>query len=179
MSSSENHDRSKKIEGPTRIKNPDVIFQIIVLISSIFLLVIAKDYPARARIFPELLLYVLIILCCIYLFSKAFSSKLFQFFVTPGPPETDEGTVTLRKLSKARFYRGWLSIGITVGVFALFGFVFAVPVYFMSYFFFLGREKNFLKIASIALVTTAVVYIIFGHFLGVPISRGVLFGWNP
>ena len=179
MSSLENHDRSKTIKGLTWIKNPDVIFQIIVLISSIFLLVITRSYPARARIFPELLLYVIILLCCIYLFSKTFSSKLFQFFVTPGPPETDEGTVTLRKLSKARFYRGWLSIGITVGVFALFGFVFAIPVYFMSYFFFLGREKNFFKIVTIALVTTGVVYIIFGYFLGVPISRGVLFEWKP
>ena len=169
----------KKIKRLSWIKNPDVIFQVIVLGSCIFLLMITKSYPARARIFPELLLYVIIILCCIYLFSKAFSHKLFQFFITPGPLETDEGTLTSRKLSKTRFYRGWLSIGITVGVFALFGFVFAVPVYFMSYFFFLGREKNFYKIVTIALVTTGVVYVIFGYFLGVPISRGVLFEWKP
>jgi predicted branched-subunit amino acid permease len=67
----------------------------------------------------------------------------------------------------------------TVAAFGLFGFVFAIPVYFMSYFFLLGREKNFYKIATIALVTTGVVYIIFGYFLGVPISRGVLLEWKP
>ncbi len=169
----------KNIKRLSLIKNPDVIFQIIVLGSCIFLLIITKSYPARARIFPELLLYVIMILCCIYLFFKVFSPKLFQFFVTPESLETDEETATLRKLSKTRFYRGWLSIGITVAVFALLGFVFAIPVYFMSYFFFLGQEKNLLKIASIALVTTAVVYLIFGYFLGLPMTRGVLFDWKP
>jgi len=169
----------KNIKRLPWIKNPDVIFQIIVLSSCIFLLMITKSYPARARIFPELLLYVIIILCCIYLFSKVFSPKLFKFFVSPEPLQTDEETVTLRKLSKTRFYRGWLSIGMTVAVFALFGFVFAIPVYFMSYFFFLGQEKNLLKIVSIALVTAAMVYLIFGYCLGLPITRGVLFDWKP
>jgi hypothetical protein len=161
------------------IKNPDVIFQIIVLISSIFLLLITRSYPARARLFPEILLCVIAILSCAYLSFRAFSSKLFQFFVTPELPGSEEGTGAVRKASITRFYRGWLSIGITVGVFALVGFVFAVPVYFMSYFFLLGREKNFLKIAGIALVTTVVVYIIFGYFLGVPITRGILLEWKP
>src|SRR4030042_4248096 len=104
----------KNIKRLSLIKNPDVVFQLIVLVSCIFLLIIAKSYPARARLFPELILYVIMILCCIYLFSKVFSPKLFKFFVSPEPLEIDEETATLKKLSKTRFYRGWLSIGITV-----------------------------------------------------------------
>ncbi|MFB3885128.1 MAG: tripartite tricarboxylate transporter TctB family protein [Thermodesulfobacteriota bacterium] len=179
MNSSENQDRSKKNEGLTWIRNPDVIFQIIVLIASVFLLVITRSYPAKARIFPQILLSIIAILCCAYLSFKVFSPRLFQFFVTPESPGGEEEAEATRQSSTSRFYRGWLAIGITVGIFALFGFVFAIPVYFISYFFLLGRKKNFLKIAGIALATTAAVYIIFGYFLGVPISRGFLFGWKP
>ncbi len=167
----------KKTTGLAFFRDPDIIFQLIVFCSSISLSIITRTYPLETRVFPEILLYVIIFLSGSQLLMKFFFPKLLLHFDAPGAEDDDDDEVVrARDLSSSRFYKSWLAIGIVIAVFILFGFVFTIPVYFMVYAIFLGQQKNLMKLAVIALMTTGVIYIIFGYFLYVPMIGGLFLG---
>lgn len=167
----------KKMSRLSMLKKADTIFQVTVLACSVILAVVTQTYPARTRVFPELILYTLIFLSGTCLFLKFVSPRFLQYLVAPEPEEEeDDEVIRARRLSAIRFYWGWLTIGISVSVLILFGFVFSIPVYFITYTLFLGNRKNLLEVTLVALFTTAMVYLIFGYFLYLPMVGGLLFG---
>jgi ABC-type glycerol-3-phosphate transport system permease component len=84
--------------------------------------------------------------------------------------------VRAKKLTASRFYLGCLGFGIAIAAVILFGFIFMVPVYFIFYTLFLGDKKNLIKVTITALAIAALVYLIFGYFMDIPMTKGLLFG---
>ena len=155
-------------------KDADVIFQLVILGSSIFFLIITWSYPKGTRDFPEVLLYSIIFLCLVYLVFRFFFPKYFLYLVTPESEEDEDEVVRARNLTKNRFYLGWVTIGISVSILILFGFIFLIPVYFTTYTLLLGHRKALVRVSLVGLIITGVVYMIFGYFLYLPMIGGLL-----
>ena len=79
----------KKMSRLSMLKKADTIFQVTVLACSVILAVVTQTYPARTRVFPELILYTLIFLSGTCLFLKFVSPRFLQYLVAPEPEEED------------------------------------------------------------------------------------------
>jgi hypothetical protein len=73
----------------------------------------------------------------------------------------------------SRYYRSWLCIGGSILIGYLFGFLFVVPVAFLSYGLMLGEKKKFFSLIILRGVMTAFFYVGFYQVLHIPVLKGV------
>ena len=153
-------------------KKGEVLFLLIIFFFMLVVLRESSTYPSDTRAFPRLIILGTLILSVILLAVTFFMPSVKKAVVTP-EPDGDEGSSTEWK-TRGRFYRGWLSIITSLVAAFLFGFIFFIPVSFISYTVLLGRKRVLVKAVLLSLVTAAVVYIVFDRFLGIPTMRGLL-----
>lgn len=152
-------------------KNGDVLFLLAVFLIFLFFLKDSFNYPKDSRSFPDVIILSTLILSGFLLVVYFFFPSLKRTIVSPEP----EGGETHREWkTRGRFYRGWLSIIISILAAFLFGFLLLIPVSFISYTLLLGRKGMLLKVLLLALATTFLVYVVFDRFLGIPMMRGYL-----
>ncbi len=153
------------------LRKGDVLFLLTIFLIFLFFLKESFNYPTESSTFPKLIILGTLILSGSLLLVFFFFPSLKRTIVSPEP----EGEKTQREWkTRGRFYRGWLSIAISILTAFLFGFLFLIPASFISYTLLLGRKRMFLKILFLALATTFLVYVVFDRFLGIPTIRGYL-----
>lgn len=153
-------------------KSGDVLFLLAIFLIFLFFLKESFNYPTESSSFPKLIILGTLILSGSLLLVYFFFPSLKRTIVSP-EPEVERETQREWK-TRGRFYRGWLSIAISILTAFLFGFLFLIPASFISYTLLLGRKGMFLKILLLSLATTLLVYIAFDRFLGIPTMRGYL-----
>lgn len=156
-------------------KKGDVLFLLVIFLIFLILLRDSFNYPSESRGFPELIILSTLILSGSLLIVYFFIPTLKRVLVSP---EIVGGEEMRREWgTRGRFFRGWISIGISLLAAFFFGFVFLIPASFISYTLLLGRKGVFAKIFLLSVATAVLVYMVFGHFLGVPMMRGFLWTW--
>jgi hypothetical protein len=153
-------------------KKGETLFLLVIFLFFLFVLRESSTYPADTRAFPRLIILGTLILSVILLFITFFMPSVKGTVVAP-EPEGDEGTSGAWR-TRGRFYRGWLSIFMSLVTAFLFGFIFFIPVSFISYTLLLGRKRMLVKTLLLSVATAVVVFIAFDHFLGIPTMRGLL-----
>jgi hypothetical protein len=154
------------------LRKGDVLFLLAIFLIFLFFLKESFNYPHESRSFPEVIILSTLILSGILLVVYFFFPSLKNTIVSPEPEGEREAQREWK--TRGRFYRGWLSIAISILTAFLFGFLFLIPASFISYTLLLGRKGMFLKILLLSLATTLLVYIVFDRFLGIPTMRGYL-----
>lgn len=152
-------------------KKGEVLFLLSIFLFFLILLQESFSYPFDSRSFPELIILCTLILSGILLVVTFFIPGLRNLMILPEPKGEERFSKEWRR---GRFYWGWLSIIIALLSAFLFGFIFLIPASFISYTLLLGRRSMFLKVLALSIVTTIVLYLLFDHFLGIPMMRGVL-----
>jgi len=153
-------------------KKGEVLFLLVVFFFLLFVLRESLTYPSDTRSFPQLIIFGTLFLCAVLLMVTFFMPSVKETVVTPEPEGNPEVSTGWR--TKGRFYRGWLSIITSLVAAFLFGFIFFIPVSFISYTVLLGRRQMLVKAVLLSVVTAVVVYIAFDRFLGIPTMRGLL-----
>ena len=141
----------------------------------LFLLIILREsstYPSDTRSFPQLIILGTLVLSVILLVVTFFMPSVKDAVVAPEPGGDEESSGEWR--TRGRFYRGWLSIITSLVAAFLLGFIFFIPVSFISYTLLLGRKRMIVKTLLLSVATAVVVFIAFDHFLGIPTMRGFL-----
>jgi len=152
-------------------KKGNVLFPLFIFLIFLFLLKESFNYSSDSRAFPKLIILSTLILSGSLLSMYIFFPSLKNIIVSP---ESGEKGTERKWETRARFYRGWMSIVISLLAAFLFGFVFLIPASFISYTLLLGRKGVLLKIFLLSLVTTVIVYIVFDRILGIPTMRGFI-----
>jgi hypothetical protein len=152
-------------------KKGDVLFPLFIFLIFLFLLKECFNYSSDSRAFPKLIIMGTLILSGSLLSMYIFFPSLKNIIVSP---ESGEKGAERKWETRARFYRGWMSIVISLMAAFLFGFVFLIPASFISYTLLLGRKGVLLKILLLSLVTAVMVYMVFDRILGIPTMRGFI-----
>ena len=153
-------------------KKGEVLFLLAIFLFFLIVLRESSTYPSDTRSFPALIIAGTLILCGILLVVTFFVPSVKDAVVAP-EPEGDEGSSGEWK-TRGRFYRGWLSIITSLVAAFLVGFIFFIPVSFISYTLLLGRKRMLVKTVLLSVATAVVVFIAFDRFLGIPTMRGLL-----
>ncbi|MEI9479279.1 MAG: tripartite tricarboxylate transporter TctB family protein [Deltaproteobacteria bacterium] len=153
-------------------KKGEVLFLLAIFLFFLIVLRESSTYPSDTRSFPALIIAGTLILCGILLVVTFFVPSVKEAVVAP-EPEGDEGSSREWK-TRGRFYRGWLSIITSLVAAFLVGFIFFIPVSFISYTLLLGRKRMLVKTVLLSVATAVVVFIAFDRFLGIPTMRGLL-----
>ncbi len=159
----------------SQFKKGDVQFLLIIFLIFSILLRNSFQYPLESRTFPQLIILVTLILSGGLLAVHLFAPTIRDILIVP-EPEGDQAP-PLSPQNNCRFWRGWLSIAISLVVAFFFGFIFLIPASFISYVLLLGRKTMFIKILLLSLGTVLLVYILFDRFLGIPTMHGFLLTW--
>ena len=121
---------------------------------------LALDFPQRARWLPlgtSLPGFLLVVWCFLRLFRSG-----------------EEKATAKKEVRRLRgFYGLLLTLILAVGAAMIGGFLYAVPLSFLT-FVLISEGWGKLWLASlISLVATVVTYLLFGQFLGIPLTRGI------
>lgn len=151
-----------------KLKNPIFLFNAFVLLAFISLAVMANHYPEEARAFPNFVLTIGIGVITLWMLIYFFLPSCMRFIeVQEEKEETSSG-------SSRRFYQGLFCIGFPILVGFLCGFIFLVPLAFLSYGVSLGDRKKLLSLAVVMAVTTILLFVGFDYILHIPLRKGIL-----
>ncbi len=153
-------------------KKGEVLFLLFIFLFFLFLLKESFSCPSESRAFPKLIILGTLILSGSLLIVYFFIPALKRVLVSPEAGGKEE--IYREWGTRRRFYRGWMSIGISLLTAFFFGFVFLIPAFFISYTLLLGRKRMLMKTLFLSLVTAVFLYIVFDHFLGIPMMHGFL-----
>lgn len=149
------------------------IFLLAILALFLFFLYEVASYPEDPRTFPLLVIVATLVLTG----GKLLFGGLGQFFQCKTGGANNQGDHESLWRDKRRALRTWISIGLSLLVGFIFGFIFFIPVFFIAYVLLLGRRKMLTKVIFLSLGSALVVYLLFDRFLQIPTVRGVLGGW--
>jgi hypothetical protein len=151
-----------------KFKNPPFLFNLLLMIIFLVLAVVARDFSDRARIYPQLVLWIGISILGIWLSVYLFFPTLMRFLEAQA--ELDEEEMG----QSGPLYRAWGCILGSVVLGCLLGFLWAVPTAILSYGLLLG-ERAKLKIQVVYAATlTALFYVAFHVVLSLPVLTGIL-----
>jgi hypothetical protein len=151
-----------------KLKNPVFLFNGLVLAAFVCFAAAASGYPEDARRFPNFVLTIGIAVIAFWMAIYFFFPSFMKFIEVQ--EEKEEGTVG----SAQRYYKGLFCIGCSLLAGFLFGFIFFVPLTFLSYGVLLGDRKKLISLILVAAVTTVLLYFGFDCLLHIPLRKGVL-----
>ena len=151
-----------------KFKNPPFLFNLFLMIVFIALAVVARDFSDRARIYPQLVLWIGIVVLGIWLSVYVFFPTLLRFLEAQAEPDEEE------EGQSGRLYRAWGCILGSVVLGCLLGFLWAVPVAVVSYGYLLGDRAKLRMQWVYAVALTALFYIGFYVILSLPVLTGIL-----
>ncbi len=135
----------------------------------------ARSFPADARQFPQLMAVISLLFTIIAL-AIDFGDKNEVHGEISDVDDTelkvlDEDT---KRFRRKRYYLAWAIILISTGVGFAFGFLFCALCLLLGFALVFGsREKRVFNLV-VAVVTTVVVYLVFGMLMKVPLVGGLL-----
>ena len=153
---------------PKKLKEPVFLFNAFLLGAFIFMDRQASGFPERAQKFPKFVLGIGILTLGFWMAAYLFFPALLRFTEEQADKE-EQGPE-----NGARYYWSWLCIAGSILVGYLFGFLFVVPVGFLSYGLILGEKKKLLSLAMVMVVMTLCFYVGFYRILHIPLLSGVL-----
>jgi hypothetical protein len=128
---------------------------------------LASHFSERAKKFPKLVLGIGILTLTLWMMAYFIFPALLKFIEAQA--QKDEASAG----NTSRYYRSWLCIGGSILTGYLFGFLFVVPVAFLSYGLMLGEKKKFFSLIMLTLVMTAFFYVGFYRVLHIPVLKGL------
>ena len=153
---------------PKKIKDPVFLFNGSLLGIFILLNFVANHFSERAKKFPKFVLGIGILTLTFWMIAYFIFPALLKFIEAQAEKEDEwEG-------NRSRYYRSWLCIAGSILTGYLFGFIFVVPVAFLSYGLILGERKKWVSLITLMLVMTACFYVGFYQILHIPVLKGVL-----
>jgi len=151
-----------------RFKTLPFFFNLSLLILFIALEVAASGFSDRARIYPQLVLALGILVLAIWFVVDLFFPSLMRFLEAQAEPDEEDGG------QSGRFYRAWGCILGSVILGCLLGFLWAVPVAVVSYGVLLGDRTKLRMQFVYAAVLTALFYVAFYIVLSLPVLTGII-----
>jgi amino acid permease len=151
-----------------KLKNSIFLFNALVLLAFVSLAVMANHYPEGARVFPNFILAIGIGVITLWMLFYFFLPSFMRFI------EVQEEKEENASGSSLRFYQALLCIGFPILVGYLCGFIFLVPLAFLSYGLSLGDKKKLLSLVIVIAVTTILLFIGFDYILRIPLRKGIL-----
>jgi hypothetical protein len=151
-----------------KLKNSILLFNAFVLLAFVSLAVMASHYSEGARAFPNFVLTIGIGVITLWMLIYFFFPSSMRFI------EVQEEKEELPPGSSLRFFQGLLCIGFPILVGYLCGFIFLVPLAFLSYGLSLGDKKKLLSLIIVMAVTTVLLFIGFDYILHIPLRKGIL-----
>jgi len=120
----------KKIRDPVFLFNGSLL-GIFILMNSL-----ANHFSERAKKFPKFVLGIGILTLTVWMIAYFIFPALLKFIEAQAQKDEESAG------NPSRYYRSWLCIGGSILTGYLFGFLFAVPVAFMSYALILGERRS-------------------------------------
>lgn len=151
-----------------KLKNSIFLFNALVLLAFVSLAVMANHYPEGARVFPNFILAIGIGVITLWMLFYFFLPSFMRFIEVQEEKEENPSGSSLR------FYQALLCIGFPILVGYLCGFIFLVPLAFLSYGLSLGDKKKLLSLVIVIAVTTILLFIGFDYILRIPLRKGIL-----
>jgi Na+-driven multidrug efflux pump len=151
-----------------KLKNSIFLFNALVLLAFVSLAVMANHYPEGARVFPNFILAIGIGVITLWMLFYFFLPSFMRFIEVQEEKEENPSGSSLR------FYQALLCIGFPILVGYLCGFIFLVPLAFLSYGLSLGDKKKLLSLVIVMAVTTILLFIGFDYILHIPLRKGIL-----
>jgi hypothetical protein len=152
----------KKIKDPVFLFNGCLLGVFIVMNS------LASHFSERAKKFPKFVLGIGILTLTFWMIAYFVFPALLKFIEAQAQKDEESAE------NRSRYYRAWLCIGGSILVGYLFGFIFVVPVAFLSYGLILGDKKRLVSLVTLMLVLTAFFYFGFYQVLHIPVLKGVI-----
>ena len=178
------------------LKTPETIFKLCLLAFFLMLMWMGRGYPAKSRLFPEILggitvLFIIISFVQAFLKPNGVEKKV-EVMEPESPPSNireeqlrrlkeveeqaeDAGYAVLEEaLRKRRLAQSIVIILVSLVIGYLGGFLLTVPFYFITFGLLQGEKRHALRYVIIALAITAATYFSFTTLMAVPLLNGVL-----
>jgi hypothetical protein len=158
-----------------QFKSLDVWFKVVLLSLFAAFFVLAIPYPQDSKQFPQLLAAVSFILTAVALAMDFFPGQVAVGEI--GDVDDTELKVldeATRLARRRRFYLAWAIILVSAGAGFLGGFLFSTVLLFAGFGFAFGSRENRVRDAVIAIAMTALIYVVFGKIMAVPLLDGIL-----
>jgi hypothetical protein len=155
-----------------KLKNPIFLFNGLVLAAFVSFAAAASRYSEGAKKFPNFVLTIGIGVIALWMAIYFFFPSFMRFIEVQ--EENEEGVVG----STQRYYKGLLCIGSSLLAGFLFGFIFFVPLTFLSYGILLGERRKLVSLIIVMAVTTVLLYLGFDCVLHIPLRKGILLDWG-
>ncbi len=150
-----------------KFKDPVFLFNGSLLGIFILMHSLASHFSERAKKFPKLVLGIGILTLTFWMIAYFIFPALLKFIEAQAQKDEESAG------NRSRYYWSWLCIGGSILMGYLFGFLFVVPVAFLSYGLILGERKKFFSLITLMLVMTAFFYFGFHQVLHIPVLKGV------
>ncbi len=148
-------------------------FALLVVFSAFYLL--ALPFPELARQFPQMLAVLSIALTVIALGLDFTRKQAVQGEIS----DVDDTELKVvdedsRRFRRKRYYQTWAIILVSTGVGFLIGFLFSALCLLAGFALVFGTRDKLTGNLIIAVVTTLLVYLVFGMLMQVPLVGGIL-----
>ena len=158
-----------------KLKSIEVWFKIALLFVFSGFFILAMPYPQESRQFPQLLAAISLILTL-----AALAIDFLRVQVLAGEIAAVDDTelkvldAATRRARRGRFYQAWTILLVATAAGFLGGFLFSTVFLFIGFGLAFGRRENLIRSIIIAVAMTALVYLVFGRVMAVPLLNGVM-----
>jgi hypothetical protein len=178
--------RQATVDSPPRARVADVAISLALLVVFVAAYLAARDWPFKARLFPDMITIAGMALSAIKLVSSGLQlhrQRRGSGLATPAPrrdededEDEDEGDASLEYVFAEASPREWARAlawitGFFVALYAL-GVFITVPAFAFAYLRFAGRI-GWLGAGIYAAVAGGVIWLVFDHLLFVPMPAGI------
>jgi len=171
------HVRAAQLEERVneKLMSAEVWFKVVLLFVFSGFFILAIPYPQESRQFPQLLAAISVVLTVIALAMDFLRAQVLAGEID-GVDNTELKVLDAptRRARRRRFYQAWAILLGGTGAGFLGGFLFSAVVLFVGFGTAFGRRENLGRNMIVAVAMTALVYLVFGRIMGVPLLNGVL-----
>ncbi len=135
----------------------------------------ARSFPADAKQFPQLMAVISLVLTVIALAIDFTDKNEAQGEIS----DVDDTELKVldgdtKRFRRKRYYLAWAIILVSTAVGFAVGFLFCALCLLLGFAFAFGAREKLVSNLIVAVVTTLVVYLVFGMLMKVPLVGGVL-----
>ena len=158
-----------------KLKSTEVSFKFVLLVAFSGFYILAIPYPQESRQFPQLLAAISVALTVIAIAMDFLRAQVISG-VIDGVDDTELKIMdaATRRSRRRRFYQAWAILLVATIAGFLGGFLFSTVLLFAGFGLAFGHRQNRVRDIIIAVALTALVYLVFGRIMGVPLLNGIL-----
>lgn len=158
-----------------KLKSTEVWFKIFLLFVFSGFFILAIPYPQESKEFPQLLAAISVVLTVIALAMDFLRAQVIAGEID-GVDDTELKVLDAptKRARRRRFYQAWAILLVATGAGFLGGFLFSAIVLFAGFGIVSERRGNLGRNMIVAVAMTALVYVVFGRIMAVPLLNGIL-----